>query len=100
MAATGGERVGVVSLLDAKGKLRHSVEIASPVMTMAMSDDKLLLGCRDGAMRVVDYSTETAPAGRRQAASVAWSSHVRLVAAIAVLLAAVLVAAMPMAAAK
>ena len=53
--------LGAVAILDAKGAFRHSLEIASPVMSAALGQSSLLLGCRDGSVRLVDYTVHVAP---------------------------------------
>mmetsp|Transcript_20776 Transcript_20776/g.35571 ORF Transcript_20776/g.35571 Transcript_20776/m.35571 type:complete len:505 (+) Transcript_20776:70-1584(+) len=79
-SATPNESCGTVTVLDGAGGERHSLEVASPVMSVCMRDDVLLLGCRDGQLRLVDYSVRHAPRpSERSGGSLLWLSGCRLV---------------------
>lgn len=64
-ARTGGEQAaGLVSVLSPAGELLHTVALASPPMSMRMSETSLLIGCKDGTVRCVDYTMSTEPPRR------------------------------------
>jgi len=53
---------GAVAVLSPSGELRHQLELSSAAMCALMSDSALLVGCQDGSLTYIDYTTAFAPA--------------------------------------
>jgi len=51
---------GVLLVLDAHGQLRHTHLLPSPVRAMVMTEERVLVGCRDGVVHVIEYALEDA----------------------------------------